>query len=98
MILHIVLFKSKPDAAPDAVARLDDALGQLVGRIPGLTEYSWGPNVSPEGKGQGYDLGFVMSFETAAARDAYLPHPEHTNVGPLVGAVADDVLVFDLEA
>ena len=38
-----------------------------------------------------------MTFESAAARDIYLPHPDHLAVVPLVHAVAEQVLVFDLE-
>jgi hypothetical protein len=97
VISHIVLFKSKPAAPADAIERLRQALTDLVGVIPGLTSFCWGSNVSPEGKGQGYDLGFVMEFDNAASRDAYLPHPAHVAVGPLVRDVAADVLVYDLE-
>jgi hypothetical protein len=97
VISHIVLFKSKPAAPADAIERLHRALADLVGVIPGLTSFAWGTNVSPEGRGQGYDLGFVMEFDDAASRDAYLPHPAHVAVGPLVQDVAADVLVYDLE-
>jgi hypothetical protein len=98
VISHIVLFKSKPAAPAEAIERLRQALADLIGVIPGLTAFAWGANVSPEGKGQGYDLGFLMEFDNAASRDAYLPHPAHVAVGPLVQDVAADVLVFDLEA
>ncbi|MDB5556776.1 MAG: hypothetical protein JWL86_6760 [Rhizobium sp.] len=37
-----------------------------------------GVNVSPEtGMDKGYSEGFISDFESAAARDAYLIHPEH---------------------
>ena len=97
-VIHVVLLRPKVGMAVGAVERLDGALRALVGVVSGLTEYRWGTNVSPEGKGQGYELGFVMRFVDAGARDAYLPHPEHVAVGPLVRAVADEVLVFDFEA
>ncbi len=92
-----MLLKIRPDAEPQAMRHLDEALASLQDVIPGLLTYSWGPNVSPENLGRGYNHGFVMTFENTAARDAYLPHPEHQKVGPLVGAVAEEVLVFDLE-
>jgi hypothetical protein len=97
VISHIVLLKSNPTAPADAIERLRHALADLVGVIPGLISFAWGANVSPEGKGQGYDLGFVMEFDSAASRDDYLPHPAHVAVFPLVDAVAVDVLVYDLE-
>jgi quinol monooxygenase YgiN len=97
VILHIVLLRPKPSAADADVEALDRALEGLRGEIPGILGYTWGPNGSPEGLGRGYALGFVMTFESAAARDAYLPHPAHAAVGPLVAAVAEVVLVYDLE-
>jgi len=36
-----------------------------------------GPNISPEGLGDGFTHAFLMTFADAAARDAYLPHPLH---------------------
>jgi hypothetical protein len=97
-ILHVVLLRPRPGVEVDAVRRLHGALSALPDVIPGITGLEFGPNVSPEGKGSGYDLGFVMTFESAAARDAYLPHPDHLAVRPFVEAVADEVLVFDIEA
>jgi hypothetical protein len=94
---HIVLMKPKPDVDSDAVAALWAGLGGLVDRIPGIKGLTVGDNVSPEGKDRGFTLGFVVLFENRAALEGYLPHPEHVSVVPLVRAVADEVLVFDLE-
>ncbi len=98
VLFHIVLIKPRPEADVAAVERLDQFLCALPRLIPGITDYHWGANVSPEGMGRGYELGFLMTFENAAARDAYLPHPEHRKVGPFMDAVAQEVLVFDIEA
>jgi Stress responsive A/B Barrel Domain len=96
MIEHVVLLKPKSDLQPQALTALWSGLGALRATIPGIASIRMGENSSPEGKAQGYTLGFVVTFHTAADRDAYLPHPEHLAVVPLVRAVADDVLVFDL--
>lgn len=69
----------------------------LRASIAGIVDVAWGSNVSPEGKGHGFEFGFTMAFADAEARDAYLPHPAHVAVRPLVDAVAADVLVFDLD-
>ena len=42
-------------------------------------------NNSPEGKDLGFTHVHLMTFESAAARDAYLPHPEHARFGQLLG-------------
>jgi hypothetical protein len=95
---HIVLLKPKPDVDPAAIAALWTGLGGLTRSIPGIERLVVGENVSPEGKDLGFTLGFVMTFRDLAALDVYLPHPDHVAVVPLVQAVADDVLVFDLES
>jgi hypothetical protein len=39
-----------------------------------------------------------MTFTDAAARDAYLPHPDHKAVGrDLLRPIVEEVLVFDYE-
>ena len=97
MITHIFLFKPKPMTDPGAVDNLRLALSNLVGAIPGLSSFTWGANISPEGKSQGYELGFVMTFDSEADRDAYLPHPDHVALRPLAREIAAETLVFDLE-
>ncbi len=96
MILHVVLLKPPPDADPAAALALRDALLALRGRIPGLLDVHFGPNTSPEGLDHGFTLGFTVAFDSPASRDAYLPHPAHRAVVPLVRAASSEVLVFDL--
>jgi hypothetical protein len=100
MLKHIVLLKLKPGVREDQTADLLDALTDLMegGAIPGILRVTGGYNNSPEGKSHGYDYGFVMWFEDAAARDRYLPHPEHRELGRrYVAPICDDVLVFDYD-
>ena len=98
MHYHVVLLKLRPGAGDAEVALAREAVVGLRERIPGVRSIVWGPNVSPEGLGQGYDIGVVMEFETTAVLDAYLPHPEHQAIVPHVHAVAERVLVFDIDA
>ena len=97
VLLHIVLMKRRPEVGGAEIEALREAVLGLGGLIPGIVAIDWGPNTSPEGLGQGYDLGFVVAFADAAARDAYLPHPDHRATVPSVHAVAESVLVYDLE-
>ena len=98
MIIHVVLIKTNPGSDPSAIEGLRDFLARLPAKIPGIVDYRFGTNVSPEGLDRGFSYGFVMTFADAAARDAYLPHPEHLKVLPLMDALAEEVLVFDLGA
>ena len=83
-----------------ALAFVIDHLAALKGVIPGLVSFSAGPNTSPEGRTLGFTHGFVMDFEDAAARDAYLPHPKHQEAAAHLRAIREPengVLVFDYD-
>lgn len=86
----------KPEVTAEKIGELFALLAELQDLIPGITYYAGGANSSPESLNQGYTHGFIMTFESKAARDAYLPHPEHERVkGKLAERIAG-VLVFDL--
>ena len=99
MVHHLVLFRFRPDLPPDAVPALFAELRALQARIPGITGFSGGADNSREGLGKGFSHGFRMTFQDAAARDAYLPHPEHQRVVekllPLLEGGIEGVLTFD---
>ncbi|MGI8475100.1 MAG: Dabb family protein [Thermomicrobiales bacterium] len=97
MIDHIVLIRPRAEIGADAISSLKTALAALPTSIAGIVSYAFGSNSSPEALDQGYALGFSFGFDSAASRDRYLIHPAHVAVVPLVQAVAENVLVFDLE-
>jgi len=101
MIVHLVLLKLRKDVPPVDAKRVFEAIGALRKVIPGITDYAWGPYSSPEGMNKGYTHGFSMIFESAAARDVYLPHPAHEKVKQQVVALLDGglagVVAFDFE-
>src|SRR5205807_2582254 len=80
MITHMVLLRVRSDVQKSEVDRVFAALAGLKGRIPGLLSFSGGPYSSHEGLQRGFTHGFCMTFPEAAARDAYLLHPEHEKV------------------
>lgn len=98
MIRHTVLIHFKPDADfPNIFA----ALKALQGKIDGIVAITAGADSSPEGLQRGNTHGFTVDFVDAAARDAYLPHPEHQKVGAMIVAASvggvDGVTVVDWE-
>ena len=101
MIRHCVWVKFRSDVGSDERASIYAALAALKDRVPGLERASFGPNVSPEGLGQGFADGFTMDFADAGARDAYLVHPDHQAAGARLVAAAEGglagILVFDIE-
>ena len=99
-VRHVVVFKYKKDAAPDKIAQVTRAFSELKGKIPGILAFEHGINNSPEGKNLGFTHVYLVTFESAAARDAYLPHPEHKKFGELLGKVGvlEDAFVVDYVA
>ncbi len=74
---HVVLFGFKEETTQRDIAEIARKFAELPALIPGISSFEWGENNSPEGKNQGLSHCFLLTFETEAARDAYLPHPDH---------------------
>ena len=94
---HIVIFKYKPQTTDEQIRQVTDAFRALQQSIPGIRAFEHGVNNSPEGKNLGFTHAYILTFDTPAARDAYLPHPEHAQFGALLGQldILDDVFVVD---
>ena len=102
MITHMVLLELRRDVPQAEIDGIFADLAGLQRSIRGITSFAGGPYSSPEGLQRGYTHGFCMTFESAAARDAYLPHPAHEKVKARVlkaleGGVAG-ALAFDFES
>jgi len=99
MITHVVLLRVRKSTTKEEIDRLFAALAAVKPKIPGLLTFSGGAYSSPEGLHKDYTHGFVMTFVDAAARDAYLPHPEHEKVKEIVFDVLEGglagVVAFD---
>ena len=96
-VRHVVAFKYKADATSDQIAQVNEAFRSLQDKIPGILAFEYGTNESPEGKNHGFTHVYLLTFESAAARDTYLPHPEHKAFGEMLGGldILDDVFVID---
>ena len=96
-VRHVVVFKYSPDATEAQIQEITDALRDLQDEIPGIVGFEHGVNNSPEGKNQGFTHVYLLTFENAAARDAYLPHPAHEAFGETLrrSGIFEDVFVVD---
>ena len=94
-VRHVVLFKWK-DGTP--AADIEKAIRDFEGlpaKIPGIIGFERGVDSSPEGLAHGFTHVFIVSFEDAAARDAYLPHAEHKGFVEKALPLIAEVLVVD---
>ena len=96
-VRHVVVFKYKATATEAQIAEVTRAFRALKDTIPGIVSFEQGRNHSPEKLDQGFTNVYLLTFTSVAARDAYLPHPEHKKFGDLLGrlGVVESVFVVD---
>ena len=102
MIRHCVFLRFRDDVRSSDQLTIYRDLETLCAKLPGALTIKSGRNVSPEeGMDKGFSEGFILDFADAAARDAYLVHPEHQEIaGRIVSSAvggAEGVFVFDME-
>jgi hypothetical protein len=95
-VTHVVLITWADHTDGPARHAVRQAIRSLQHRVPGVDDLREGESISPEGLESGFEYGFVITFPDAAARDAYLPPPEHLAVAEEIGRSAAKVLVFDI--
>ena len=96
-VKHIAFLKFSPSCTAADIAEVWRLIEDLRKRIPGILDFTGGPNVSTEELDQGFMHSCVMVFESAAARDAYLPHPSHQAVVQKLMPRLEAVIVCDHE-
>ena len=101
MVRHCVLFKMSASSSAPEIDECLRGLAAVAGALPGLLDFVGGRDVFPETRNRGYTHGFVMTFDTAAHRDAYLTHPDHvalaTRVWKLVDGGKDGTLIVNFD-
>ena len=92
---HLALFQFKPECTADDIELVRRTIADLPQAIPGIVAFNWSPDVSTEGLTDGFTHSFIFTFESIAARDAYLPHPVHQAAVQIVIPRLARVIVLD---
>ncbi|MGL5495985.1 MAG: Dabb family protein [Aeromonas sobria] len=95
MIRHILLITFKPDALPADIAAVKAAFLAIPTKVSGVTAVEWGENDSPEGRDDGFTHSVLMTFADEAARQRYLPHPDHNALKAIFRPVLARIIVLD---
>jgi hypothetical protein len=96
LLRHAVFFSFKEESTPEDIQGVATAFADLPNKIDTIVDFQWGPNNSPEGKDDGFTHCFVLSFKTAADRDAYIPDPAHKgDFADVLRPHMKDVFVID---
>jgi hypothetical protein len=94
-IRHVVHFKFKTDATPEQIANVVKEFAALKAKISAVDALEWGTDVSPEGLGNGFSHCWIVTFKSAADRDIYLKHPDHTAFVTILKPILAEALVVD---
>ncbi|PSL17235.1 Dabb family protein [Shimia abyssi] len=95
VLRHVVMLGFKDGVSEGVVQEIVERFVALKGLVPGIEALEWGVNNSPEGLNNGLSHCFLLDFATEAARDAYLPHPDHAAFADWVGQYVETVTVLD---
>ena len=95
-VRHVVLVSWKSGSQGAAENFVRPAIRGFVDTIAGVQSVVEGHSSSPEGLEDCFDYGFVVTFATVQARDAYLDDPVHRPVAEAIGAAAERIVVFDI--
>ncbi|OOE90749.1 Dabb family protein [Salinivibrio sharmensis] len=95
MIRHVLIVRFIANARDEQIQALKDKFESMPSVIDGVSSVEWGENNSPEGKDQGYTHVIMMTFRDDAARQHYLPHPEHEALKAIFRPILEDIIVVD---
>jgi hypothetical protein len=96
-VRHILMTRLREGTSPERFLAVAEAFREMAGKIEGIVGFEYGLNNSAEGKNHGLTHIITLTFASAEARDAYLPHPQHLQFAHWVGQqdMIEELLVFD---
>ncbi|MEM1119946.1 MAG: Dabb family protein [Bacteroidota bacterium] len=95
VLRHLVAFQFKEDVTDKQKAEAIQIFRDLVDKIPEIKKFEGGENINTEGRNKGFTHFCLLTFENEAARDIYLPHPEHQRVVAANKPLFSDLMVAD---
>jgi hypothetical protein len=95
VLRHVVMFGWKDGTDTNQINKIIAAFKKLPSKISLIKSFEWGTNNSPEGLAGGLTHCFLVTFTSAADRDAYLVHPAHKEFVSLLKPAPEKLTVFD---
>lgn len=96
VLRHVVALRFKEGVSEEKQAWAIQNFRGLLGLIPEIKSFEGGADMSVEGFTKDFTHCFILTFENEAARDVYLPHPEHLRVAKENKPLMSDLLVLDV--
>ena len=96
MVEHIVLFRWKESATPEAIETALEQIRGLQAQFASIVDLTCGQNFT--NRSQGYTHGLIVRFTDKAALEGYGPHPIHQQVVQnYINPIVDSVIALDYE-
>ncbi|MFT2112561.1 Dabb family protein [Marinomonas sp. 2405UD68-3] len=95
MLRHILLIQFTNTTREEDILDIFNVFHSVQKKIPGIKAITCGLNNSPEGLNKNFTHCITMDFIDNAARDVYLPHPDHEELKQQFVPMIKDIVVFD---
>jgi hypothetical protein len=100
MLKHCVFVNFETNYSAQERAETLSTFEEIADDVPGMLDFSHGPNLDFEQKSAGFSDGFIITFTDRAAHLEYETHPLHISQGAKLVSMceggADGIIVFDL--
>jgi hypothetical protein len=102
MVVHIVLFRPKPDISESNRQAMFDALRVAATEIASIKRFNVGARLTHGSAyeklmAEDYPHAAVLEFEELEGLKAYLEHPKHARLGELFYMLSEASLIYDYE-
>lgn len=95
MIIHVALFKFKPEVSKEVIDTAMDEVRVLRNKIPQILEIAAGENFSKHSKGLTHAI--VVKFNSREDIDAYRAHPDHKPIADKLDQMEEDSIGVDFK-
>jgi Stress responsive A/B Barrel Domain len=102
MILHVVLFRPRPDLTEIERDALIASIDAVAHGVPSISRVRVGrrlsdPPIYVQGGFPDFPFFACLEFENRGALEAYLAHPLHVDLGRRFNATLEATLIYDVE-
>jgi hypothetical protein len=102
MILHMVLFRPRPDLTADARKTLVQAFADVIAQVASIKRSRIGRRRThgrqyEQLMKENYTHAAVLEFDDLGGLKAYLEHPVHARLGTLFFECFEQALMYDFE-
>lgn len=95
LLRHVVCFQFKEEVSQERRNQAIEDFLDLKNQIPEIKKFEGGQDISVEGMNQGFTHCYVLTFESEADRDIYIPHPAHIQLAEKNKPLMSDLIVID---